>query len=91
MLDRAGRPQPGRGPAHGAPPSRAVGRDLLLTAQRDAGAARRAVRGQRPRSLTEIADLLGFSAPSAFSRWFREQFGCTAREWRERRGQTAEH
>ncbi|MEW1907478.1 AraC family transcriptional regulator ligand-binding domain-containing protein [Kitasatospora sp. NPDC085895] len=43
------------------------------------------------RSLTEIADLLGFSAPSAFSRWFREQFGCTAREWRERRGQTAEH
>jgi AraC-like DNA-binding protein len=36
------------------------------------------------RSLTEIADLLGFSAPSAFSRWFREQFGCSPREWRSR-------
>ncbi|WP_406005155.1 AraC family transcriptional regulator [Streptomyces sp. NBC_00637] len=37
------------------------------------------------RSLTEISDLLGFSAPSAFSRWFREQFGCSARDWRARR------
>ncbi|MFF4352870.1 AraC family transcriptional regulator ligand-binding domain-containing protein [Streptomyces sp. NPDC001530] len=37
------------------------------------------------RSLTEISDLLGFSSLSAFSRWFREQFGCSAREWRNRR------
>ncbi|WP_328535935.1 AraC family transcriptional regulator [Streptomyces sp. NBC_00344] len=36
------------------------------------------------RSLTEISDLLGFSAASAFSRWFREQFGCSPREWRRR-------
>ncbi|MFF3935814.1 AraC family transcriptional regulator [Streptomyces phaeofaciens] len=36
------------------------------------------------RSLTDISGLLGFSAPSAFSRWFREQFGCSAREWRAR-------
>jgi AraC-like DNA-binding protein len=38
------------------------------------------------RSLTEISDLLGFSAPSAFSRWFRERFGCSATEWRSGRG-----
>ncbi|WP_353946650.1 AraC family transcriptional regulator [Streptomyces sp. HUAS MG91] len=37
------------------------------------------------RSLTEISGLLGFSAPSAFSRWFRDQFGVSAREWRARR------
>jgi AraC-like DNA-binding protein len=36
------------------------------------------------RSLTEISGLLGFSAPSAFSRWFRDQFGTSAREWRAR-------
>ncbi|WP_037606911.1 AraC family transcriptional regulator [Streptacidiphilus rugosus] len=38
------------------------------------------------RSLTEISGLLGFSSPSAFSRWFREQFGESARDWRARRG-----
>jgi AraC-like DNA-binding protein len=37
------------------------------------------------RSLTEISGLLGFSSPSAFSRWFREQFGCSARDWRHQR------
>ncbi|MEU8527334.1 AraC family transcriptional regulator [Streptomyces sp. NPDC048629] len=34
------------------------------------------------RSLTEIAELLGFSSLSAFSRWFRERFGCSPRAWR---------
>ncbi len=33
---------------------------------------------QRSRSLTEIAALLGFSAPSAFARWHRQQFGVAA-------------
>jgi AraC-like DNA-binding protein len=37
------------------------------------------------RSLTEISDLLGFSSLSAFSRWFREQFGCSPRAWRAAR------
>jgi AraC-like DNA-binding protein len=32
--------------------------------------------------LTEIALELGFSEPSAFSRWFRGRFGCTPKEWR---------
>nr|WP_234327938.1 hypothetical protein [Streptomyces sp. NRRL F-2664] len=27
---------------------------------------------------------MGFASPSAFSRWFRERFGCSAREWRAR-------
>lgn len=36
------------------------------------------------RSLTEIGIQLGFSAPSAFSRWFRSQFGCSPTEWRSR-------
>ena len=35
-------------------------------------------------SLTQIAHLLGFAAPSAFSVWFRGHFGTTATEWRER-------
>jgi AraC-like DNA-binding protein len=36
------------------------------------------------RSLTEIAENLGFSELSAFSRWFRGQFGCSPKEWRSR-------
>jgi AraC-like DNA-binding protein len=36
------------------------------------------------RSLTEIAENLGFAEHSAFSRWFRGQFGCSPREWRTR-------
>ncbi len=30
------------------------------------------------RSLSEIADLLGFTAASSFSRWYQNQFGCSA-------------
>jgi AraC-like DNA-binding protein len=37
---------------------------------------------ERRRSLSEVTILLGFSAPSAFSRWFRGRFGCTPRAWR---------
>jgi len=37
---------------------------------------------ERRRSLNEVALLLGFSAPSAFSRWFRGRFRCTPRAWR---------
>jgi AraC-like DNA-binding protein len=36
------------------------------------------------RRLTMIADMLGFSALSAFSRWFQTRFGCSASEWRAR-------
>lgn len=37
------------------------------------------------RSLTEIAEYAGFSSISAFSRWFRSQHGCSAREWRRKK------
>jgi AraC-like DNA-binding protein len=33
-------------------------------------------------TLTEVSQLLGFEAPSAFSRWFRQQFGASPTEWR---------
>lgn len=35
------------------------------------------------RSLKDVAELLGFSEPSAFSRWFSHRFGCTATTWRQ--------
>jgi AraC-like DNA-binding protein len=34
------------------------------------------------RPLYAVAELLGFSALSAFSRWFRGRFGCSASQWR---------
>jgi AraC-like DNA-binding protein len=34
-------------------------------------------------SLTEISLLLGFAAPSAFSRWFRQQFAVSPTAWRD--------
>jgi AraC-like DNA-binding protein len=36
----------------------------------------------RDRPLASVAELLGFSAMSAFSRWFRNQFGCSVSQWR---------
>lgn len=43
-------------------------------------AARYVQDGDRP--LSEVAELLGFSAQSAFARWFRSEFGCTVTQWR---------
>ncbi|MBK6613804.1 AraC family transcriptional regulator [Ottowia sp.] len=37
--------------------------------------------GNAPRKHAEIALLLGFSGPTQFSRWFRQQFGCNASAW----------
>src|SRR3954462_2345592 len=33
-------------------------------------------------SLTDVSELLGFTAPSAFSRWFRQRFGVSPTQWR---------
>jgi AraC-like DNA-binding protein len=33
-------------------------------------------------SLTDVSELLGFTSPSAFSRWFRQRFGVSPTEWR---------
>ena len=47
-------------------------------------AVRHVVESDRP--LTEVATLLGFSAPSGLSRWYHAQFGCSAKESRAARG-----
>jgi AraC-like DNA-binding protein len=39
----------------------------------------------RHRSLADVSELLGFSAPSGFSRWYRRQFGCRASQRSPRR------
>jgi AraC-like DNA-binding protein len=41
--------------------------------------------GNQSRPLTQTAELLGFCALSAFSRWFREEFGTSATAWRAAR------
>lgn len=46
-------------------------------------AARYVLESDRP--LTEVAALLGFSAPSSFSRWYQGQFSCSAKESRSKR------
>lgn len=38
--------------------------------------------GSKRYSLTEVAELLSFSSPSNFSRWFRGEFGTTPSRWR---------
>jgi AraC-like DNA-binding protein len=40
-------------------------------------------------SLTDVSELLGFTAPSAFSRWFRQQFGVSPTQWRQTARRTA--
>ena len=39
--------------------------------------------GAGGRTLTELSQQLGFAAPSALSRWFRQQFGTSPSAWRE--------
>ncbi len=43
--------------------------------------ARRHIKTER-RSLTETAQMLGFSGLATFSRWFRSEFGTCASQWR---------
>ncbi|KXP01656.1 AraC family transcriptional regulator [Tsukamurella pseudospumae] len=50
-----------------------------------AGLARHLVAGRRY-SFTEIAEILAFSSPSNFSRWFRGRFDTTPRAWRRNAG-----
>jgi AraC-like DNA-binding protein len=45
--------------------------------------------GNRDRPLASVAELLGFSALSAFSRWFRSRFSCSVSEWRASNGGAA--
>ena len=47
-------------------------------------ASRRTVR-DGSRSLTGVADLMGFASVSALSHWFRKRHGCAPSDWRTRR------
>jgi AraC-like DNA-binding protein len=51
----------------------------------DAVRAELAIRyiGNHDRPLASVSELLGFSALSAFSRWFRSRFGCSISQWRD--------
>lgn len=53
----------------------------MMQAVRSEFALRQIRDGDRP--LAELAELLGFSSPSAFAFWFRRRFGCTVSAWRE--------
>lgn len=44
--------------------------------------------GQRERPISYVAELLGFSMHSAFTRWFRDRFGCSPSVWRAQAGPT---
>jgi AraC-like DNA-binding protein len=54
----------------------------ILGAVRASLAARYLEGGER--SVAEVAELLGFSAQSAFARWFRGRFGSSVTAWRKR-------
>lgn len=47
--------------------------------------------GSRARPLTQVAGLLGFAAPSTFSRWFRAEFGTSPTAWRAAAGAGRDH
>jgi AraC-like DNA-binding protein len=53
---------------------------LLLRTVRSEFASRHILDSDR--SLAELADLLGFSTPSAFAFWFRKNFGMTVSMWK---------
>ncbi len=55
--------------------------DIVDTVRREF--AQRYLKDRR-RSLAEVASLLGFSAPSGFSRWYRQQFGAAPSQRRAR-------
>jgi AraC-like DNA-binding protein len=57
---------------------------LLLRAVRSEFASRHILDSDH--SLAELADLLGFSNPSSFAFWFRQNFGMTASSWKQRQG-----
>lgn len=61
---------------------RREGRDFsdLLQDTRVDMARHQVGQGQRP--LAEVAALLGFASASSFAYWFRQCFGCSARQWR---------
>ncbi|HSW18554.1 MAG TPA: AraC family transcriptional regulator [Ramlibacter sp.] len=45
--------------------------------------------GESDLPLGEVAELLGFSRLSSFSRWFRQLFGCSASQWSKQAAEKA--
>ena len=83
VLHGPGRSRPRRRSQDAASSSGRGGRVVQLDPQRDAcGLAERHLANDRY-SITDVAYQLGFAAPSAFSRWFQQQFGVSPRTWRE--------
>ncbi len=66
------------------------GHELLGHGQRDCTWTSHAPRQeQRPCRCTEVAALLGFSAPSGFSRWYQSQFDCSPSQTRQAKARVA--
>ena len=40
-------------------------------------------------SMSDVSLMLGFSAPSGLSRWFRQHYGCSPSEWATRQSRPA--
>ena len=89
VLDPAGRTHLRRDHADAAPIPRRRGRVVSEIVHRTREAhAERYLAAER-NSLTDVSEMLGFAAPSAFSRWFRQRFGISPTEWRAGAGRTA--
>ncbi|CAG2158396.1 HTH-type transcriptional regulator VirS [Cupriavidus yeoncheonensis] len=60
---------------------------LTFSAIFDEVRAARAIQylGQTEQPISYVAEMLGFSMHSAFTRWFRDRFGCSPSDWRARR------
>ena len=83
--DRSGRAAYGHRPAHDSPPPRKVKeRPFPVWSTRCGESSPSASIKDSHRSLAEVASLLGFSAPSGFSRWYRQRFKAKPSERRTR-------
>ena len=69
-------------PTNAAPTSRGRGRVVQLAPARDPNHLAEHYLANDRYSMTDIGQLLGFTAPSAFSRWFHQQFGMSPSAWR---------
>ena len=77
---------PGHRPAHDPPPPRPAKDRRFLRSSTPCGASSRSVTSRTAsRSLAEVSSLLGFSAPSGFSRWYRQRFKAKPSEQRSSR------
>ncbi|MFD8029881.1 helix-turn-helix domain-containing protein [Streptomyces sp. NPDC059717] len=72
------RPRAAGGSSHGAKPLA----ETVMRLRLDAGQRRLTAQPHLP--VAAIAHVCGFTSPSHFARRFREDFGCTPVQWRQR-------